>query len=221
MFPCLSICLRAPERSRAGQWSWAVIAWRIVLLAVASWTVSLWLCSTQRLIKQSAQVAMHWWGPHLNIAVLAAADGLQSLWVVHAATSTFSPVGSLSLNSLRMRAYFWHWHCMEWTEMWICQRSAYFKFILSTHTGMHTRTHTQVHTCVRAHTQTHACPHTRVHTPTHAHTHARTCTHTHTHTHTHILIPFEDRKPDRAKSGHCHAFRWAFRLYSIPLFPCP
>ena len=29
---------------------------------------------------------------------------------------------------------FIHWHSMEWTDMWICQHSAHFKFLLSTHT---------------------------------------------------------------------------------------
>ena len=35
-----------------------------------------------------------------------------------------------------------HWHSTERTDMWICQHSAYVKFILSTRTHMHARTHT-------------------------------------------------------------------------------
>ena len=49
--------------------------------------------------------------------------------------------------------------------MWICQCSAYFKFIPSTHTCIHTHTHTRLHAHMRAYS------------------------------HTHILIPFEDCEP--------------------------
>ena len=53
------------------------------------------------------------------------------------AVSTFSPVGSQSSNSLRMRVFVCIlWHSTEW-NMWICQRGANFKFIL------HTCTHPQ------------------------------------------------------------------------------
>ena len=62
--------------------------------------------------------------------------------------TSFSPVGSLSSDGLRMHvcmclctcACVQHWNSMKWTDMWICQRSTYFKFIPSTHT--HTHTHT-------------------------------------------------------------------------------
>ena len=53
-----------------------------------------------------------------------------------AAISTFSPVGLPSSNGLRMHVCMclWHWHSTEWTDMLICQGSAYFKFIPYTHT---------------------------------------------------------------------------------------
>ena len=58
------------------------------------------------------------------------------------AISTFSSVGSLSSNHLRMCMYLCvhiYRHSTEWTAMWICQCSAY-------HTHTHTHTHTHSHT---------------------------------------------------------------------------
>ena len=62
------------------------------------------------------------------------------IYIYIQAISTFSPVGSLSSNGLRMRVCMclWHWHSTEWTYMLICQGSAYFKFIPYTHTHSHT-----------------------------------------------------------------------------------
>ena len=45
-----------------------------------------------------------------------------------------------------------HWHSTEWTEIWICQHSAYFNFIPSTHTHTCTHTHTHTHTHIYSHT---------------------------------------------------------------------
>ena len=69
---------RDQERSRAGRWSWALIAgwiWIVLLLSCSStaafWTLSVWLFSPH------SYVASHWRGPHLlNSVVLAVAAGL-------------------------------------------------------------------------------------------------------------------------------------------------
>ena len=58
-----------------------------------------------------------------------------------------------------------HWHSTGWTDLWICQHSAYFKIILSTHTHMHTHTHAHTHIHTYAHTYIHM--HTHTHTQTH------------------------------------------------------
>ena len=65
------------------------------------------------------------------------------------AVSTFSPVGSLSSNGLRMRCVHVLVYSMEWTNTWICQRRVYVKFIPSTHS--HTRTHTHCDTHIPMH----------------------------------------------------------------------
>ena len=75
--------------------------------------------------------------------------------------------------------------------MWICQLSAYFKFIPSTHTHRHT----------------------------HRHTH--TLSYTHTHTHTHILISFEDREPTGLKVDIARKIQYTLGQPSKAECACP
>ena len=53
------------------------------------------------------------------------------------------------------------------------------------------------------HTSSSFRPHTHTHTRTLSLSLSLSLSHTHPHTHTHTLIPFEDREPTGAKSGHC------------------
>ena len=63
------------------------------------------------------------------------------------AMSSFSSIGSWSSNSIRMCLCV----CVEWTDKWICQHSAHFKFSLYTHTHSFSYTHTFTHTLSHTH----------------------------------------------------------------------
>ena len=90
------------------------------------------------------------------------------------AISTFSLVGSLSSNGLRMRVCVCSLCGIVRSEL-ICgyasvvYTSSSFPPPTQTHTHTHTNTHTHTHT--HTHTRTHARTHARSHARTHAHTH--------------------------------------------------
>ena len=69
---------------------------------------------------------------------------------VFLAISTFSPVGKLSSNGLRVRVcvrvLVYSTGIEQITDMWTCQRSAYFNPIPSTHARARAHTHTHTHT---------------------------------------------------------------------------
>ena len=88
-----------------------------------------------------------------------------------------------------------HWHSTEWTDMWICQRIAYFKFIPFTHTHTHTLPPSLSHPLPPP-------------PPTH--------------THTLSLIPFEDSEPTGLKVDIAEAKTWKVpreeaRKVSLPI----